>query len=285
MAYSLAALHPNRPARWGLVACAVGWALTAGGCQRLPDDDDGIGTAGIGGDGGTTGFGGSEGSTSPFLPGDSGADGSSPGDIDCNPVTQTGCSSNEKCTINRTGGVIDYGCVVDDEELEPLSPCDPSVSDGVDSCVAGTACIPSSTGGGLCMPLCLSSSDCQTGRCLPDPEEGIRYCATECSPFETSCESPLQCRREGGIFACKFPREDDDGTAGDPCLVEGDQGCGPGLACIAGSLLLGCESPSCCTNLCDLDGSASCTAPATCSPLLQSPEPGFESVGACFNPA
>jgi hypothetical protein len=133
--------------------------------------------------------------------------------------------------------------------------------------------------------LCLKDSDCDQALCIEDPVEDVPFCADECSPFESLCTSPLQCRRLDDRFVCRFPTLADVGGYGDACSLDQDQGCGPGFACLPGELVPDCTTANCCTNLCDLSGPDPCGAPATCAQVIESPAPGFESIGACFVPA
>ncbi|MEM9455964.1 MAG: hypothetical protein AAGF11_17420 [Myxococcota bacterium] len=248
------------------------------GCQRLPgeeDDDDGSSPPSTT-DGGT------------FLPGDDEQD-----DMDgdsgtpepaCDPVTQTGCSSGQKCTAIGMGAMITYTCVSDPGGLGPEQTCDPS-PDGIDGCPAAYACLADEANNGLCTPLCENDVDCAQGQCIPSREEEIPYCADNCSPFESSCPAPLACRRNDDRFSCQFLGEGDVGVAGEFCNTQDDSGCAPGLVCVAGALVPECTTDNCCTPLCDLTEDEPCTTPTTCVPLLTGPAPGFDDIGACFVPS
>lgn len=268
---------------WLTVLCSVFvlYASTcASGCQRLPseeDDDDGT-TPSSTTDGGT------------FLPGDSNddddvADGDSGGSSVCDPVAQTGCSPGEKCTAIVSGGMVVYACVADPAQLDPQDPCQPSVADGLDGCPAGYACIRDEAGNGLCTSLCEDDFDCTEAVCLESREDEIPYCADDCSPFESSCPSPLACRRNGNRFSCQFIGESDTGSAGAACAIDEDAGCAPGFVCLPGALIPECTTDNCCTSLCDVTDIEPCASPSTCLEILQGPAPGFEDIGACFVPA
>jgi hypothetical protein len=175
--------------------------------------------------------------------------------------------------------------VDDTPSLQPEEMCTPELGTGEDGCPGGYVCLGDVSEQGLCVQLCQNESDCEAAACIPDAIEGVPYCATECSPFENSCPSPLQCRRDGQRYACKFAGEGDTGSVGDPCTVVEDGGCGGSFTCVPGALVPGCSSDNCCTNLCDLSGPDPCTAPSICAALLTNPAPGFETIGACFVPA
>jgi hypothetical protein len=255
------------------VSLALG--LAAAGCQRLAvedpsdswtdlPDDTGVGT---------------------FAQDDD--DGADDGGLQtgCNPVAQTGCSPGEKCTaVQVSGNQEAHACVSDPGGLEPFDPCNASLNDGIDGCPAGFVCLEGADGG-ACVNLCLTNSDCDDGICVYHSTDNIRHCAAECSAFEPSCVSPLECRRASDRFVCKFPSHGDTGTQGSPCEAEEDFGCAGGFACLPGPIVLGCTDSSCCTSLCELSDSDPCPQPSTCNALFPNPAPGFADVGACFVPA
>ncbi|MCA9709319.1 MAG: hypothetical protein KDK70_25980 [Myxococcales bacterium] len=251
-------------------------ALICPGCQRLPeapedDDDSPPGTT----DGGT------------FLPQDTGPgmDEDTGADMQCDPVAQTGCPAEEKCTALTPGGIVVYGCAADPGGQGPNEPCEPAPDDGIDGCDAGTICLANEGGSGLCLPLCEEHADCAQGQCIPSREEDVPYCADDCSPFDAPCPAPLVCRRNEDRFSCQFLGEGDVGGAGEPCSIAHDTGCAPGQVCLPGALVPECTTDNCCTSVCDLGEGDSCSAPATCAALLTAPAPGFENIGACFVPA
>jgi hypothetical protein len=254
-------------------------------CQRLPADDDGGG----GGGGGPSTPEPTDGET--FLPADDdptrGADDANDteGIAGCDPVAQLGCPAGQKCTAIVSNQAIDYACVPVTGGLGPLESCTASPSDGIDDCPAGFACLADAAAAGLCAPLCGGNSDCTQALCMPARETAIPYCADDCSPFESPCPSPLECRRNADRFSCLFLGLADVGGPGAVCAVTGDAGCAPGLACLPGALVPGCSTDNCCSILCDTTDPDPCASPASCLPLLESPAPGFESIGACYVPA
>ncbi|MCA9648811.1 MAG: hypothetical protein KC501_02825 [Myxococcales bacterium] len=256
--------------------------LTLGsGCQRLPGDED---------DGADGGPGPMTNATTLIPPSTDGndedaADATGNGMAACDPVTQSNCEMDEKCTALVTGGAVTYACVADPGGLNPSSPCTPSHEDGIDGCSAGYACLADEAENGLCAPLCESSTDCAQGVCIPAPESAIPYCADDCSPFGSVCPSPLACRRNDDRFSCRFVGIDDIGGVGSPCVQTDDGGCASGLVCLPGALVPDCASDNCCVSVCDLSEADPCVAPSTCNPVIEGPAPGFEDIGACFVPA
>lgn len=85
----------------------------------------------------------------------------------CDPVCQTGCCTNQKCTAlnTGTGGIAALGC-------SPLTsvhllgePCDATnagTPQRSDNCLAGLVCIDGNVGG-TCLKLCRVDADCDTG--------------------------------------------------------------------------------------------------------------------------
>lgn len=250
------------------------------GCQRLPgeEDDDGPSTAPPPGDGGT------------FLPQDTGeeedaADETGSSMNACDPVAQSGCEMDEKCTAIVSGEAVVYACVADPGGLDPSSSCATSHDDGIDGCPAGYACLADDADNGLCAALCETGSDCAQGECVAAPESDIPYCADDCTPFGSICPAPLQCRRNDDRFSCSFAGMADIGGPGDPCVLENDAGCAAGLVCIPGALVPECVTDNCCVQVCDLNDVDTCPTPSTCNPVIEGPAPGFEDIGACFVPA
>ena len=106
-----------------------------------------------------------------------------------------------------------------------------------------------------------------------------------CTPFASPCPTPLACRRNGDRFSCQFLAAGDVGGPGDACGVTDDAGCAPGLVCLPGALVPDCTNDNCCAPVCDTTDADPCIAPASCLPIIESPAPGFDTIGACFVPA
>jgi len=269
------------------VLVAVGFVLA---CQQLPSGSDEFGDAAGDDDGGSTTFGneedddGSDDDDADETTEDGGTDDGNP-TLDCDPVDQTGCADGEKCTVVESIGEVTYTCVADDQDLDPYAPCTPALGTGIDGCFAAHACFGDELDNGLCVPLCLETSDCQMGLCIAPPTTTATYCADECSPFETSCPAPMQCRRAMDRFVCELARSADTGGQGDPCALASDDGCAEGFVCLPGELVPSCTEGSCCTNVCDTSVGGGCDSPAICAPIFESPAPGSETFGACFVPA
>lgn len=257
----------------------------AAACQRLDSGSIDEGPDPSGGSTGSTGAVVDESDDgTPAESEDSDPDSGGPTEFDCDPVAQSGCNGEEKCTVVLQAGEVAYTCVVDDATIDPLGGCQAALGSGIDGCPAGYACIADETEAGLCVPLCLDSGDCDNAVCIPDLVHDIPYCASECSPFEGGCTTPLQCRRLDDQFGCGFARPDDVGGQGEPCTPQQDAGCGEGFVCLPGGLIPGCSSDNCCTVVCDTNADT-CDTPASCTPLFDAPAPGSEAIGACIVPS
>jgi hypothetical protein len=271
------------------VLIAVGFLVA---CQTIPSGSDEFGdAAGDDDDGGSTTFGNGDDSdddddddADESTEDDGGTDDGTP-TLDCDPVAQTGCAAGEKCTVTESVGQLTYACVADDQSLDPYAQCTPALGTGIDGCIAGNVCFADEMDNGLCVPLCLDTSDCQMGLCIAPPTTVATYCADQCSPFETSCPAPMQCRRAMDRFVCEFGRNADTGGQGDPCSITNDDGCAEGFVCLPGELVPNCTEGACCTNLCDTGSPGGCDSPAICASIFESPAPGNETYGACFVPA
>ncbi len=263
---------------WASVGLAV---VSLAGCQRLdggdepntPPDTDGMSAGNLDDvSGGSLLESGGE---------DTGSD-EDPQE-ECNPVTGAPCTEGEKCTVIRSGGSFDYVCVGESGTTPLGNACTVSLQDGLDGCTAGSVCLGADAG--TCRPLCKSNADCEGATCVADPFDGVPHCADDCSPFEPACAGMLQCRRQGDRFSCLDALPGDVGGGGDACQLQGDAGCGEGFVCLSGALVPGCGTAGCCVSVCDLDAADTCSAPSTCTSVLEGPAPGFEAIGACFVPA
>jgi len=241
------------------------------GCQRIPAIDY---------DGGDGGLGTDEPDSSPG--------GSLEPVYNCDPVDQNDCGDDQKCTpLDKYGKQNYYDCVDDDGLYNTFESCEPAKNTGQDRCRAGTVCLADYTEQGICVNLCLDDKDCNQGLCIKDPKMGVDYCADECLPFAPAgCLSLLECRRETDRTVCQFATEEDDGITGDECGSRmGDRGCRDGFACLAGSVVTGCQSIRCCARFCDLNSEEpQCSDPDSCNPAFDDPAPPSESVGACYVP-
>ena len=158
----------------------------------------------------------------------------------CNPITQTGCASNQKCALDSMNEVecappgiraVRTSC-----NLEP------------DNCVAGHVCTPvprASTN--VCRQLCARKEDCKQ----PPPQgqptneafcaytlanSSYRVCATPCNPVPTlgvsGCPAGSACiyGDAGGVLITDCGRVRGSGANGSPCN-NSDDDCADGYFC------------------------------------------------------
>jgi hypothetical protein len=269
----MASLHARSRSRRSRCSRLWVWfALVAGasGCQSAPDD-------GLGFDEG------SDGAPDPDHSGDD--DG---GGLDlppCSLALPGACPSGSRCTYVLDA--VDAGtvCVVDAVVHDTWDTCTPAPSTGRDGCPTGHVCLAGqeTANTGVCVPLCQSSAGCDGGLCAEDPRTLVDYCGEACSPLVQSCPSTaLECLLDAGSFACLVPTDSDELGVGEPCPETDARGCEAGAVCLQGTLVPGCTTASCCTNVCDTTSPAACASPASCNPLPIAAQPGLENVGACF---
>jgi hypothetical protein len=156
--------------------------------------------------------------------------------ITCNPVSQTGCEADEKCSwltvsrdpyLGRTACVPD-GAVPVDGACETGEPGEET---GFDDCVAGSIC-----NYGICRSICSISPDsCGDGFACgrysrlftDDSARNIGECDPTCDPLAQGCEEGFGCylQLSTGVATCTgAPVE--ELTQGDRCLApEGEAGC------------------------------------------------------------
>ena len=217
-----------------------------------------------------------------------GGDGGTPGTptFNCDVGAQQPCPDGQKCTVLRNAGQLVYECVPDDGNLDPFASCNPEPGTGQDQCPAGFACLESTANGDArCLELCGADSDCDAALCTNEPNLLVPVCASTCDPLAPECAAQQTCRRiEQRAFVCAFPLASDNGTAGEPCNSAADAGCTQGFVCLAGPVVPGCTAASCCAPLCDLAGPDTCGSDTLCGELDLDPQPGLDTVGACYVP-
>ena len=208
--------------------------------------------------------------------------------FNCDPSEAMPCPEGQKCTaLTAGGGPPVYDCVPDDGSLLPNEPCTPAPNSGQDQCPSGFVCMPSEPDGmsGVCLELCATDTDCDAAFCTTPPDQQVPVCGAICDPLTPLCPDLQTCQRiRGSNFACVFPREGDVGTTADGCDSVTDSGCAQGFVCETGGIIPGCADPSCCTALCDLSDVDPCMSPMLCGEIPLDPQPGLESVGACYVP-
>jgi hypothetical protein len=270
----------SRPTLESLVLVAgvtLGFGFTGLACQGAAFEDDEAG----GGSETTTMAG--DGDGDPTTGGTTGDDNPT---FNCDPDSDVSCPSGKKCSVLNTSGAPVYDCVNDDTSLLPYEACSPAPGTGLDGCPTNHACLaPAGSSSGLCLPLCKSDGGCDGALCVTPPGSQIPFCAAICDPLAPFCPDLQDCQRaRKSNFVCQYPLEGDNGTSGQICNGALDRGCAEGFVCETGQIVSGCTEPNCCTALCDLSGPNPCMSPMLCGELPLDPQPGLESVGACYVP-
>lgn len=169
----------------------------------------------------------------------------------CDPVCQSGCCSNQKCSALNTDG--EFGCValVGVKIWHLNEPCDPSnrgLPDRTDNCSPGLICVEGNTAR-TCLKLCRDDSDCGDTTCEKRPLElkpgspEVHVCGLEptvCNPTvqtNSGCGTGRTCyllasdKVNGDTTVCEISS---GGTSpNESCLTSRD--CAPKLTC-AGSV-------------------------------------------------
>jgi hypothetical protein len=208
------------------------------------------------------------------------------------------CPPGAKCVPfdSAMTGVVDKTRCVEIAE-SPGKAGDPCVAEGgvvgLDDCELGLLCwLLDGEGHGTCTPMCEGNPDapvCAEGLVCDISTGGLLpLCLTTCNPLSPSCPSGQICIPSmAQVFVCDGDVSGDAGAYGDPC--EFLNVCDPGLLCVAGQNVPGCQTNGCCTEFCDLSEAMSmpnqCSgAPEQeCVPFFDggAAPPGLEDVGLC----
>lgn len=233
-----------------------------------------------------------------FIYGPPDSTGGSPFDCD---IWEQDCPDGEKCNpwANDGGGAWNATrCVpVDDDPDQVGEACEVEGSgvSGLDSCDFGSMCweVDPRTNVGECVALCQGSEDapvCEPEGTVCAQANGgvIILCLDACNPALMDCEEGEACYPIDDAFVCA-PDVGNPGGYGEDC--EFAAACDPGLACIQGALVPGCESAGCCSDYCDTsdpEGDAQCVGVADgaqCFPFYEEDPPrGYEDLGICRLP-
>ena len=259
-------LHPAPGSRGLQFVLIAGLGLWAGACASATVGDVGTHDAATnatggssGGAGGTGGKGGSGGS------GGSGGTSSTSGGA-CDPFTNSGCSSGQKCTaLQQTNGTLALGCGSVGSKSEGET-CTQTASGGPqtgDNCTSGLACFATGTGASAtCHRMCSPSG---AGNPCPGSEicslaapglDTVEFCrlTTSCQPLDqTGCASGQACYFSSTGALCALEGNQQPGTT---CANAND--CVKGSTCIVGAA-------SACSSFCSMasGGTPVCTGAAT----------------------
>ena len=212
----------------------------------------------------------------------------------CDPGKQD-CIEGEKCTpyLMTPGGccVDALKCVPDTGDKKFGEKC--TRTDDNDDCDVGFFCMTKtsgSTGEGICLQLCdvNNAASCEIGSCIGFNDGLLPLCEQTCDPLLQDCiGEDVGCYLAAGLFICAQSGYDEGkGSDGDACYTV--QSCKPGLICVNGPALEGCNGERCCTPVCDLSmGGVECSAPTEmCVAVFAEGEapPQWKDVGLCLIP-
>lgn len=211
---------------------------------------------------------------------------------DCDPFLQD-CPDGEKCNPWANDGGTAWnadGCFPVDENPGGVGDAclvEGSGTSGIDNCGIGSMCWNvDAENNGTCVNLCTGSPeeplcDDAATACAILNDGVLPVCLPVCDPLLQDCDDGEGCYSVNDAFFCFPDGSGDAGLALDSCDYVAT--CDPGLACIEGDLVGGCDSVGCCTPYCDLTVPASCGGDSTCMPFFpegQAPA-GLENVGYC----
>lgn len=202
----------------------------------------------------------------------------------CDPVCQTNCGCNQKCS-SSTEGVI--GCFPVDLPLalkKPLESCtvsDLNTKTQSDNCVPGSFCLdPAGYGtlGTYCFPLCRTAADCPGGLACSPRRVGVGgspVIVLVCDLPDSDCDPTMKTGVSTGCTndrpRCYLIAPDSNGNGRSVCeYATGDKGrdndCGVPRDCFAGLTCPTADRITRCLEVCDPAAAGSCTAPTMCRP-------------------
>ncbi len=204
---------------------------------------------------------------------------------DCDPITQSGCAPDEKCSIvpdADSSNPPTIGCVANVGSIAIHQTCTKATATVPDDCKRGTACV--GTAAPRCVEFCTSDSadTCSGGQVCAvaldfdgDFIADAEFCAEPCDPLAQDCsvaaDACYPSRQEALCFV--------EGAGGTP-VAEGGT-CDFANSCAAGNgcFRLGVSLEWLCFKLCDpLGGAPACTGGKVCSQVQD------ETWGICVDP-
>jgi hypothetical protein len=218
------------------------------------------------------------------------------GSVDCDLFEQN-CPAGQKCMPYANDGGHSWNATkctpIADDPKQVDEPCtvEESGVSGVDDCDIGLMCwgLDFETLEGECIPLCIGSPSepqCEDAErwCTISGDGVLSLCVPTCDPLGSDCDPDDVCAPVySGEFICvpdaSAPGE---GNAGDAC--EALNVCNPGLVCVQGEWVPGCETTGCCTPFCDVTQPECPDSPAQeCLPWFEEGKapPQYEHVGIC----
>ena len=212
------------------------------------------------------------------------------------------CAEGLKCMPYSTDGSgwwNDTACFpIDPEHVELGEPCqwEGSSWSGHDDCGPAAVCWDIVEEPGECKGLCQMEVPGDWDTLFCEQEGTVPYigcqdcfciCEQPCDPITQGCDEGQACFPTGDVFICGADASTDE-VHGSPC--EFINVCGPGLMCMNGDLVPGCEGElGCCSTFCEVDQPNTCPGAAMgeeCVPWYEAGEApeGYENLGICSLP-
>jgi hypothetical protein len=188
------------------------------GVVTPPKKDSGMPSSGTG-TGTGTGTGGTDSGAT-----DAGTDAPAPPAIQCDPVTNAGCTDGASCdySLDMSGNVNGFVCYAPPNTATVCQSCDPTGANAP-YCGSGTTCVNTNQAEttGACAQYCCTNADCGNGTCLinqpgPDggtvpffgsfaPTVGICIPGTPDGGTDASVDAAIPTDGGVGIFQCTIP--------------------------------------------------------------------------------
>lgn len=174
---------------------------------------------------------------------------------------------------------------------EPCTALENGVS-GLDDCALGAMCwnVDPETNTGVCIELCSCSAETPTcatpgTSCVIANEDVLALCIPACNPLDPEACPDGGCYAVGDMFHCAPDASGNAGGPGDPCMYINV--CDPGLSCVTGDIVPGCDAINCCSSLCSIGDDDPCLPGQQCAPFYDeggAPDPCLAEVGVCASP-
>lgn len=212
------------------------------------------------------------------------------------------CAEGLKCMPYSTDGSgwwNETACFpVDPEHVELGEPCqwEDFPWSGYDDCGPAAVCWDLVEEPGECKGLCQMEVPGDWDTLFCEQEGTVPYvgcqdcfciCEQPCDPITQGCDEGQACFPTGDAFFCGADASTDE-EHGSPC--EFINVCGPGLMCIDGTVVPGCEGElGCCSTFCEVDQPNTCPGAAMGEECVswyeagEAPE-GYENLGICSLP-
>jgi hypothetical protein len=203
----------------------------------------------------------------------------------CDPMCQTGCGCQEKCSISSAGALT---CVVPGGSIRAKEgrSCDfffEGTANQTDNCEPGLVCLHDACGD-LCARFCRTNADCPNSLCTRNLPGGLKACdvsTVECNPVKvqgsmTGCPGITQGCYLSSTVKDRTVCDCSSGGQAENSSCTLSRECFPGLACVDPT---GAGSDFRCRRVCSLTAASGtpngCNPGFTCRPFLESQKYGY----------